>query len=46
MKGLLIAYNGRVLGEVALCVGIERWEAILPSTCYRKPFIHNQILKQ
>jgi hypothetical protein len=26
--------NGRVLGEVALCVGFERWEAILPNTCY------------
>jgi hypothetical protein len=33
--------NGRGLGEVALCIGFEDWKAILPSTCYRKPF--NQI---
>ena len=31
---LRVADNGRVLGEVALCVGFERWEAILPNTCY------------
>jgi hypothetical protein len=30
--------NGRVFGEVALCVGFERWEAILPNTCYM-PFL-------
>lgn len=35
--------NGLVLGEVALCVGFERWEAILPNTCYRLPFSRNKI---
>ena len=33
---VLSAYNGFGLGEVALCVGFERWEAILPNTCYMK----------
>jgi len=31
--------NGLVLGEVALCGGFERWEAILPNTCYSQCFI-------
>jgi hypothetical protein len=30
-----ITANGRVLGEVALCGGFERWEAILPNPCYK-----------
>lgn len=34
-----MGHNGRVLGEVALCVGFERWEAILPNTCYQQPFL-------
>jgi len=33
-----ISYNGLVLGEVALCVGFERLEAILPNTCYVRCF--------
>lgn len=33
---LNLAANGRQLGEVALCVGFERWEAILPNTCYQQ----------
>jgi len=41
--GKIIATNGWVLGEVALRVGFERWEAILPNTCYRLPFSRNQI---
>jgi len=32
--------NGWVLGEVALCVGFERWEAILPNTCYTQAFFN------
>jgi hypothetical protein len=30
-----------VLGEVALWVGFERWEAILPNTCYQQPFFQS-----
>jgi len=35
--------NGRVLGEVALCVGFVRWEAILPNTCYAFVLFSNLI---
>ena len=40
---VVMPYNGRVLGEVALCVGFERWEAILPNTCYRFGLFTNNL---
>jgi hypothetical protein len=39
----MLAGNGRVLGEVALRVGFERWEAILPNTCYAFVLFSNLI---
>jgi hypothetical protein len=29
------------VGEVALCFGFKRWEAILPNTCYQQPFFQS-----
>ena len=41
MTVIIVGHIGWRLGEVALCVGFERWEAILPNTFYQQPFFQS-----